>query len=115
MSLRFVLLILLLQSAYSQQCTCEEACAETHREKIGRATWFLIHEIASKVTYSKEAEESFRNFILSLEQIYPCGVCRNHIQKMNLTRDAIKLSVEWACEFHNKVNLQLGKPIVKCN
>lgn len=114
MNLRFVLLMLLLQSVYSQQCSCEEACADSFREKIGRATWFLIHEVVEKVSYSMEAEESFKDFILSLENIYPCGVCRSHISKLNISRDTIKMSSEWACNFHNKVNFQLGKPLVKC-
>ena len=107
--MRLLILCLLLSTVTAQQCSCE---ADLQREKIGRATWFLIHEIVENVPYSQEAEFYFKQFITGLRHIYPCGICRKHIEEMDIKN--VSMSKTWACNFHNRINKQLGKPIVQC-
>ena len=62
-----------------------------------------------------------RNFIAAFGQLYPCKLCRGHLQQQLRepglgppaveSREAISV---WICELHNIVNADLGKPQQEC-
>ena len=94
------------------------------REFIGRRAWFVLHSFAAK--YPNSPSEADKRAILGLitafGQLYPCKLCRGHLQQQ--LRDSAlgpprvesreALSV-WMCELHNIVNADLGKAQVPCN
>ncbi len=88
---------------YASACPCID------RSTLGRSTWYLLHEIAKQ-----PPSPHFNTFIEALSNIYPCQVCRKHMQD-NLKRYSLwqdKLSM---CKFHNEINIQLGKNIFNCS
>lgn len=105
--MRFILLFILLTTAYAQQCTqCDE------KTELGRSTWHLLHEIVK--TDDKEYEPAFMNLIKILSVLYPCEECREHIADY-ISNRRIEMSERWLCEFHNSVNVRLNKPVFDCN
>eukprot|EP00501_MAST-03F_sp_TOSAG23-6_P000800 GSMAST32.ASY1.ANO1.830.1 assembled CDS len=97
----------------------------TWRELLGRHSWFLIHSIAAKYPkYPSESDkQSMINFIASLGQLYPCKLCRKHLQQQlrnmeDLGPVAVNSRSElvlWTCKLHNIVNRDIGKPLFECN
>ncbi|KAF9764285.1 FAD-linked sulfhydryl oxidase ERV1 [Nosema granulosis] len=90
------------------------------RQRLGRATWTLLHTMAAvypafpTVQHKKDTLQ----FIYLISQLYPCGECAGHFQKL-LTQHPPQVSshdefVGWLCKAHNVVNERLGKPIVDC-
>ena len=99
----------------TEECQCTDVCVEPKKEELGRSTWNLLHSIVDNVEYSKENEILFQNLILSLEELYPCSECREHIKEMKLYQQEIEMTPKWVCEFHNKVNHQLKKKEMDCS
>ena len=67
-------------------------------------------------------KRAMRNFISAFGQLYPCKLCRGHLQQQ-LRDEALgppavdsrqELSV-WVCELHNIVNGDLGKEQQECS
>jgi len=93
------------------------------REFIGRRAWFVLHSFAAKYPEhpSDEDKTAILNLIAAWGQLYPCKLCRKHLQQQ--LRDPIlgppkvnsrqELST-WMCELHNLVNVDLGKPQTDC-
>eukprot|EP00941_MAST-03F_sp_MAST-3F-sp1_P006030 g6030.t1 len=96
------------------------------RELVGRHSWFLIHSIAAKYPEypSKADKQAVIGFIAALGQLYPCKLCRKHLQQQlrNMeelgpiheaaeSRDKLVL---WMCQLHNIVNKDIGKPLFEC-
>ena len=104
-------MIFLIVSA--QQCTCPDVCKG--KEELGRGTWKLLHSMVESVERTEQNERLFKNFVLSLQYLYPCQVCRDHIVDMNLSIDSIEMSKRWMCAFHNDVNKNLNKELFNCN
>ncbi|GMI49254.1 hypothetical protein TrCOL_g12838, partial [Triparma columacea] len=91
---------------------------------LGRRAWFVLHSFAAK--YPDNPSESDKAAILGLiaafGQLYPCKLCRSHLQQQ--LRDPElgpprvgsreELTV-WMCELHNIVNADLGKEQQDCN
>lgn len=87
----------------------------------GPAAWRFIHAISFDYpnTPTESDQANYRQFFESLQHVLPCPECRNHfrqgLQKHPLaphmkSRDT--LSQYWV-DFHNRVNLHLGKPMVE--
>ena len=85
----------------------------------GPSTWHLLHTISFNypVNPSLQDKVNYRNFVLSLQKVLPCGKCRE-----NLVNNFKTLPLEMAhmesreCfsryiyELHEVVNKMLGKP-----
>lgn len=113
--LNVILIMEFLGHAFElEKCTCPDVCGEENKELLGQGTWRLLHEMVENVERTKENEDRFKNLILSLQYLYPCGECRKHIEELNLVRMEIEMTPEFMCNFHNKVNKQLGKEIFTC-
>ena len=94
------------------------------REQLGRHAWFYLHTLAA--TYpdapTEEDKQAVRNLMASFGQLFPCKLCRRHLQG-NLgpthgvgpvavgSREELSL---WMCKLHNTVNTQNGKPEQPC-
>lgn len=107
-----VMILFLHENSLSEQCTCEDTC--DYKDELGRSTWKFLHSIVENVGYSKEKEILFKSTILNLKYLYPCKVCRDHIMEMNLRFEEIKMTKEWMCQFHNRVNKKLNKKEFNC-
>ncbi|KAG5419445.1 hypothetical protein I9W82_003212 [Candida metapsilosis] len=93
---------------------------ETLKAELGRATWRLFHTILAR--YPDEPSEHERttltNYITLFAQVYPCGDCARHFQKL-LSKyppqtKSRKTAALWGCDIHNKVNERLKKPQYDC-
>jgi cytidine deaminase len=94
-------------SVFEPQCNCVD------RESLGRSTWKLLHDIVDNVKYSEKSNNAFCSLMDNLSEIYPCEVCRDHINEY-LENTPVEMTHEWLCTFHNAVNERLNKNIVPC-
>jgi len=83
--------------------------------------WYFFHGFAARINsnfYKNNYREIWRNIYVNLCISLPCPICRNHatnyIKKGRYsdidTKDKL---IRYLFEFHNFVNLQLGKPIFR--
>ncbi|GJJ74314.1 FAD-linked sulfhydryl oxidase [Entomortierella parvispora] len=93
----------------------------TAKAELGRATWKLLHTMASRYPEKPKADEraAVKQWIFLLSRLYPCGECANHFQRMlkdhpPQTSSRAALS-NWACSIHNIVNIRLGKAEFDCS
>lgn len=84
------------------------ACNCLDRDELGRSTWYLLHEMVKAPPVP-----AFASFMWSLSELYPCKVCQDHLVEY-LHDHPPEMSPQWMCEFHNEVNLRLGKPEYEC-
>merc|ERR1711968_253613 len=94
------------------------------REFIGRRAWFVLHSFAAKYPEhpSEDDKIAMTNLIAAFGQLYPCKLCRKHLQQQ-LREPALgpprvesrQALSKWVCELHNIVNADIGKPQVSCN
>ena len=110
MLLFLLCMILSLTNAFEPVCDC--ACNQVDRNRLGQSTWYLLHEIAKHVPKTRESH--FKNLMYSLSYVYPCEICRDHIDEYIL-KNGVELSDEWVCRFHNDVNMRLKKPLFDCS
>eukprot|EP00307_Rebecca_sp_RCC1486_P012739 CAMPEP_0119413466 /NCGR_PEP_ID=MMETSP1335-20130426/5547_1 /TAXON_ID=259385 /ORGANISM="Chrysoculter rhomboideus, Strain RCC1486" /LENGTH=174 /DNA_ID=CAMNT_0007438263 /DNA_START=17 /DNA_END=541 /DNA_ORIENTATION=- len=91
------------------------------REELGRHSWTLLHTIAAY--YPDTPSETDKSWALSLVRalphLYPCKECAHDMGKA-LEAEPPRVSSRrdfslWMCEFHNRVNEQIGKPTFKCD
>ncbi|RDW29629.1 ERV/ALR sulfhydryl oxidase domain-containing protein [Yarrowia lipolytica] len=94
---------------------------ETLKAELGRASWKLFHTIMAQYpeTPTKQEQTTLKNYIYLFSQVYPCGECAEHFQKL-LAKFPPQVSSrntasQWACYVHNQVNERLGKEIFDCN
>ena len=116
--MRYFILFLLLSTAAAtlQEVTvdgeCDCACNEIDRDKLGRSTWYLLHEIAK---HADELEDpALRLLLRTLGVLYPCPICRQHINEY-IENHRVEVSEKWMCDFHNSVNERLNKTLVDCD
>jgi mitochondrial FAD-linked sulfhydryl oxidase len=90
-------------------------------KELGRSSWTFLHTLAAyyPVNPTVEKQSDTLRFFELFSKLYPCNHCAEHMQAEmqfdppNVTsRDALSL---WLCQFHNKVNELLGKPIFDCS
>lgn len=84
----------------------------------GPSTWHLLHTMSFNypVNPSCEDKRNYRNFILSLQYVLPCGKCRNNLKnnfkklplKMCHMENRAKFSL-YIYKLHEVVNKMLGK------
>ncbi|KAH7043597.1 putative FAD dependent sulfhydryl oxidase Erv2 [Linnemannia elongata] len=93
----------------------------TAKAELGRATWKLLHTMASRYPLKPKPDEraAIKQWIYLLSRLYPCGECADHFQEMlkqhpPQTSSRASLS-NWACSIHNIVNIRLGKPEFDCS
>lgn len=94
---------------------------ETLKAELGRASWKLFHTIMAQYpeTPTKQEQTTLSNYIYLFSQVYPCGECAEHFQKL-LAKFPPQVASrntasQWACYVHNQVNERLGKEIFDCN
>lgn len=93
-------------------------------EKVGPGIWFLIHKKALLATTMPE-QLSFINFITEICTIFPCENCVEHCKTYMVdnppSNNLGMISKEkeeqigmfvWSWNFHNDVNIKLGKKVV---
>jgi FAD-linked sulfhydryl oxidase len=113
MRLAVLFTILVCTSAkLHEEPTCDCACEDLDRDRLGQSTWYLLHEIVTHVPETKEAH--FKNLIYSLSHLYPCETCRKHIGDY-IGENSVELNKHWLCDFHNDVNVRLGKASFDCS
>ena len=90
------------------------------KEDLGRATWLLLHSIASQ--YPDEPTErekrDAKNLVNAITNLYPCKECQVHFKTViekypPEVADSVSFQ-EWMCKVHNAVNEKLGKEIFDC-
>lgn len=114
-----LIVVLLLLNDYGKSklveddCTCTTVCRDDNKEQLGQGTWRLLHAITENIERNDDNEKLFKNFIQSLQYLYPCRQCRKHLREMDL--HDIQMTPSWLCSFHNKVNLRLGKKLYNCS
>ncbi|ODQ77258.1 hypothetical protein BABINDRAFT_17878, partial [Babjeviella inositovora NRRL Y-12698] len=92
----------------------------TLKAELGRASWKLFHTILAR--YPMEPSASQRqithDYLLLFAQVYPCGDCARHFNKL-ITQYPPQLTNRntasvWGCDLHNKVNKRLEKEMYDC-
>ena len=83
----------------------------------GPSGWVFLHYVT--LSYPKnptpEVRNKFYNFIMSMQHILPCEMCRTHFKEWmieNPLEDALKSNdelVRWAFNAHNRVNIMNNK------
>jgi len=93
------------------------------REQLGRHTWFYLHTLAATYPqFPTDADkEGVRMLMASLGQLFPCKLCRRHLQGNLADPELGPVAVEsredlsiWMCKLHNTVNKQNNKPEFPC-
>ncbi|KAI3640051.1 hypothetical protein MIR68_000929 [Amoeboaphelidium protococcarum] len=97
----------------------------TVREQLGRATWRLLHTMATRFPQKPSDLDylSFEVFVLLLSRLYPCGNCAKHFRSLLRRQDlglpvfkgGRKIASDYMCSLHNKVNSRLGKKQFDCS
>jgi len=88
-----------------------------HSRIWGKYIWKMLHTYSYLYpeNLTNEMKEMTKKFILDVQKILPCPICRNHFKSkinssgfkfINSKKDLIK----WIWEVHNEVNKGLGKP-----
>lgn len=104
--------LLLVGAASREECSCTDICKDSEKELLGQGTWRLLHGIVENVERTKENEKMFKYVVKSLQHLYPCLECRQHLQEMDLKH--IEMTAFWVCSFHNEVNKRLKKRLYNC-
>ena len=84
----------------------------------GPGQWFVLHTISFNypVKPTEEQKKQYRNYVLSLQNVLPCGACRKNL-KTNLKHLPLKMSdmksrdtfSRYIYELHELVNKMLKK------
>ena len=90
-------------------------------ERLGQATWMFLHSMSISYQYSnnvtQEDVESTKKLYRALCYIYPYEASREKLiyEVKRTDFDKIlsdrRLYIKWLCNFHNRVNASLGKPV----
>ncbi|XP_015916991.1 FAD-linked sulfhydryl oxidase ALR isoform X2 [Parasteatoda tepidariorum] len=91
------------------------------REELGKNTWSFLHTLAAYFPDkpSEGQKTDMKTFITLFSKFYPCKICAEDMQK-DLTTDPPAVNSrhdlsQWMCQYHNKVNEKLGKPLFDCS
>ncbi|CAK9442253.1 uncharacterized protein LODBEIA_P59960 [Lodderomyces beijingensis] len=93
---------------------------ETLKQELGRASWRLFHTILARYpdSPSQTEQSTLSSYIMLFAQVYPCGDCARHFQKLLASyppqTKSRKTAALWGCDIHNKVNERLGKMEYDC-
>ncbi|RKP29974.1 hypothetical protein METBISCDRAFT_17380 [Metschnikowia bicuspidata] len=93
---------------------------EVLKAKLGNSAWHLLHTVLARFPDEPSAAEkkTLKQFVYLFAQVYPCGDCARHFQKILKkyppqvsSRKTVAL---WGCHIHNKVNERLNKDEYDC-
>ncbi|KAK3791036.1 hypothetical protein RRG08_001800 [Elysia crispata] len=88
---------------------------------LGNNTWSFLHTMAAYYPEKPSAEQQnkMEKFIHLLSDFYPCHKCASHFREDLKTNKPVTNSntalSKWFCEFHNRVNVRLGKAEFDCS
>lgn len=88
-------------------------------QQLGRASWTLLHTMASKFSpHDDKTRREMNQFLYLFAKFYPCEECSTHMEGY-LQRNPPNVSSRqdlqmWCCRLHNDVNRKLGKPLWDC-
>ena len=90
------------------------------KEALGRASWKYLHTLLARFPDKPTEEERAKltTFIGLYAELYPCGECSFHLQKM-IKKFPVQTSSRtsaamWGCHIHNMVNMYLKKAEYDC-
>lgn len=83
----------------------------------GPHLWFVLHTITFNYPFKPTSEDkkNYKTFLLSLQHILPCSICRKHYKRHlqeNPPYEALKNRdsfIKWLIDLHNEVNGETGK------
>ncbi|CCE61816.1 hypothetical protein TPHA_0B01430 [Tetrapisispora phaffii CBS 4417] len=91
------------------------------KQELGRASWKYFHTLLARFpdTPTDEERDKLSVFINLFAELYPCGECSYHLQKM-IKKYPVQTSSRtsaslWGCHIHNVVNKHLKKPEYDCS
>ncbi|RCK65706.1 FAD-linked sulfhydryl oxidase ERV2 [Candida viswanathii] len=93
---------------------------ETLKAQLGNASWRLFHTILARYPDKPSVQErnTLENYIQLFAQVYPCGDCARHFQKLLQKyppqTGSRKTAALWGCHVHNIVNEKLHKSEYDC-
>lgn len=93
---------------------------ETLKAQLGNASWKLFHTILARYPDKPTVQErnTLENYIQLFAQVYPCGDCARHFQKLLKKyppqTSSRKTAALWGCHVHNIVNEKLHKDEYDC-
>lgn len=93
----------------------------TLKAQLGNSAWYLLHTVLARYpeTPSDQEKATLKLFILMFGQVYPCGDCARHFQKLLKKYPpqvgSRQIAATWGCHIHNKVNERLDKPEYDCS
>ncbi|KAI3406521.1 hypothetical protein KGF56_000653 [Candida oxycetoniae] len=93
---------------------------EELKQELGRASWRLFHTILARYPDkpTQQEETTLFTYIQLFAQVYPCGDCARHFQKLLAQfppqTKSRKTAAIWGCYIHNKVNQRLKKNEYDC-
>lgn len=92
----------------------------TLKAQLGNSAWHLLHTVLARYpdTPTEQEKSTLKLFILLFGQVYPCGDCARHFQKLLKKYPpqvgSRQIAAGWGCHIHNKVNERLDKPEYDC-
>lgn len=92
----------------------------TLKAQLGNSAWHLLHTVLARYpdTPTEQEKATLKLFILMFGQVYPCGDCARHFQKLLKKYPpqvgSRQIAAGWGCHIHNKVNERLQKPEYDC-
>ncbi|CAL9734313.1 FAD-linked sulfhydryl oxidase Erv2p [Monosporozyma servazzii] len=91
------------------------------KQELGRASWKYFHTLLARFPDepSDEERKKLETFVTLYAELYPCGECSYHFQKM-LKKYPVQTSSRtaaamWGCHVHNVVNDFLKKDVYDCS
>ena len=74
----------------------------------GPSGWTMLHSMALEA--DRIDDSTFPDFVDSYIKHLPCEACKSHAQKYLLQWPVERPYFDWTVQFHNAVNIRLGKP-----
>jgi FAD-linked sulfhydryl oxidase len=109
-----------LDSGFTDTPFMPKMANETLKAQLGNSAWRLFHTILARYPDkpSEKEKSTLSQYIQLFAQVYPCGDCARHFQKLLQQYppqvSSRKVAAVWGCAIHNKVNDRLKKPQYDC-
>ncbi|XP_005184939.1 FAD-linked sulfhydryl oxidase ALR [Musca domestica] len=91
------------------------------KSRLGQSTWGLLHTMAAFYSDNPtdNQKKDVKTFFDVLSRLYPCEYCAQDFRK-DLRENPVQVNSQkdfsqWLCQFHNRVNVKLGKPEFDCS
>ncbi|KAK3284458.1 hypothetical protein CYMTET_7902 [Cymbomonas tetramitiformis] len=103
----------------SARCPTDSWKRGISADEWGPDGWCLLHFVAMAMPPALDATSRFRfvSYVRTLAFVLPCYACRRHCHAYFESLEQCALRTRWDCvtligDFHNAVNVRLGKPVV---